>query len=204
MENFLELFTSLGVELKTIILVFIVCGSIAVILYSYYLRWANNPLSQIYYIHDNVCNQKYGTRPYSYHLRAVVKNVEKYSYYFKTWLKNAKIAAAGHDLIEDARVSYNEVVELFGYEVANIIYDCTEEKGKDRSSRHGPKYVLGLKNNRRALGIKLCDILANVSHSHKTNSRMLEKYRKEIPKFKSLVYVTGEYEDIWNEIESYL
>jgi (p)ppGpp synthase/HD superfamily hydrolase len=39
------------------------------------------------------------------------------------------LACWGHDLIEDTRVSYNDVKEHLGQEAADIIYALTNEKG---------------------------------------------------------------------------
>lgn len=146
--------------------------------------------------HDLVCNQKYATSfikdgiPYSFHLRAVVEQVYKFKYLLKSEKEIAlAIAGAwGHDLIEDARVTYNDIKQDWGQELADIIYCCTEEKGRNREERHSSKYYSELSKNDLAVFVKLCDIIANAKFSLLTNSNMYEKYKKEYPKLKDSIY----------------
>lgn len=81
-------------------------------------------------LHDVECNQKYnGNLPYSFHLEMVAKQAEKYQhhipsdnpYYNAVWT-----GIWGHDSIEDARLTYNDVKEKFGEIAADIVYLCTE------------------------------------------------------------------------------
>ena len=44
--------------------------------------------------------------------------------------ENTIIAGLLHDTIEDAGVSYNEICNMFGNEVANIVQDESEDKSK--------------------------------------------------------------------------
>lgn len=89
------------------------------------------------------------------------------------------LATWGHDLIEDARVSYNDVKDNLGQEVANIVYAVTNEKGKTRKERANDKYYEGIRNTPGAVFVKLCDRIANVQYSKMTGSRMFEMYKKE-------------------------
>lgn len=147
---------------------------------SEFIEWAYNQ-------HDVVCNQKYDkVMPYSQHLRFVKAQCVKFQ-----WLLDierdeyslARMAVAGHDLIEDARITWNDLRQMVGEEVADAIYACTELRGKTREERHGPEYFEGLKNSRIGLFVKLCDIIANVTYSILTGSSMLNKYKKEFPNF---------------------
>ena len=94
-----------------------------------------------------------------------------------------KLAAWGHDLIEDTRVSYNDVKKHLGEKAADIIYALTNEKGKTRKERANEKYYTRIRNTPGAVLIKLCDRIANVEYSIQTESRMLDVYRKENPEF---------------------
>lgn len=89
------------------------------------------------------------------------------------------LATFGHDLIEDTRVSYNDVKEHLGQEVADIVYAVTNEKGKNRKERANDKYYEGIRNTPGAVFVKLCDRIANVQYSKMTGSRMFEMYKKE-------------------------
>jgi (p)ppGpp synthase/HD superfamily hydrolase len=92
-------------------------------------------------------------------------------------------AVWAHDLIEDTRVSYNDVKNQLGEEVANIVYAVTNDKGKNRKERAGDKYYEGIRNTPGAVFVKLCDRIANVQYGKMTKSRMFEMYKKENPEF---------------------
>jgi hypothetical protein len=169
--------------------------------------------------HDIVCNQKYDdTLPYSFHLGLVAKQVEKFKFILKPEEHELVIMGAfGHDLIEDARTTYNDIKQFkfwkntgydsrdsyFKPELADIIYACTELRGHNRSERHGAEYLQGLKECRLGLFVKLCDISANVGYGILTNSSMVDKYRKEIPHLKEQLY-TEEFKPLWDNIENLL
>jgi (p)ppGpp synthase/HD superfamily hydrolase len=161
--------------------------------------------------HDLVCNQKYATSfmkeglPYSFHLRAVVEQAYKFKYLLKSEAEIALVLAGGwgHDLIEDARVTYNDIKQDWGEELAEIIYCCTEEKGRNRNARHDANYYNELSKNDLAVFVKLCDIIANTKFSLLTNSSMYEKYKKEYPKLKSNLY-REQYADMFEYLEKIL
>ena len=140
--------------------------------------------------------------PYEFHLR-MVNQVAKD---FKHLLDNTKdyytgdayrgpkqdqvtlrdaclLATWGHDLIEDCRVSYNDVKEHLGQEVADIVYAVSNEKGKNRKERANEKYYVGIRTTPGAVFVKICDRIANVQYSKMTKSRMFEMYKKENPEF---------------------
>lgn len=169
-----------------------------------------NPMNvkDIYKRHDEYCNQKYGKDdlPYSFHLKAVVAQASKYKQLINVnySLTDLLLAAAGHDLIEDARMTYNDILQDSNYAVAGIIYACTEEKGKNRDERHSQKFFDELKQNRLAVYVKLCDIMANVLYSLISDSSMYDKYQKEFPRLYRELYEVGEYELLWNDLKTLL
>jgi (p)ppGpp synthase/HD superfamily hydrolase len=107
-----------------------------------------------------------------------------------------KLAAYGHDLIEDTRVSYNDVKEQLGQEAADIIYAVTNEKGKNRKERANSRYYDGIRNTKGAVFVKLCDRIANVQYSKMTKSRMFEIYNKENDDFMTFLGFLKAYPDI--------
>lgn len=155
-------------------------------------------VEKCYYQHDIACNQKYGNDdlPYSFHLKAVVAQVEKYF----PGNKSLILGAAGHDLIEDARMTLNDVSVLLGPDVADIIYCCTEEKGRNRSERHSEKFFEELSQNRNAVIVKLCDIMANILYSKLMNSSMYQKYQQEFDNVCDKLYISGEYDTLWEDL----
>jgi (p)ppGpp synthase/HD superfamily hydrolase len=133
--------------------------------------------------HDMVCNQKYDNNlPYSKHLEFVEAQYHRFKHLLGSDLEilyQAHAGCWGHDLIEDARVTYNDLKDMVGVEVADIIYCCTEEKGRNRDERHSEKYYIELAQNKLAIFVKLCDIIANATYSVLTKSSMFKKHRLE-------------------------
>lgn len=97
------------------------------------------------------------------------------------------LATWGHDLIEDTRVSYNDVKTNLGQAPADIIYAVTNEKGKNRKERANVKYYEGIRNTPGAVFVKLCDRIANVQYSKMTRSRMFEMYKNENKNFEKML-----------------
>ncbi len=155
--------------------------------------------------HDVVCNQKYDkTLPYSTHLKFVQAQAEKFAHLISPVEEpTVRLAAAGHDLIEDARLTYNDIVDMVGQRVADVIYACTELRGKNRKERHGEEYFETLKYNDLAVYVKLCDIIANVTYSKLTNSSMWSKYRKEYKHLRYELY-REKFDDMFVELEQLL
>lgn len=146
-------------------------------------------------------NHMYDTYlPYEFHLRMVVESAKKYLELLpdsndgeESFRDGVILGAWGHDLIEDTRVSYNDVKDKLGYSAAEIIYAVSNEKGKTRKERANDKYYEGIRNTPGAVFVKLCDRIANVQYSKMTGSRMFEMYKKENDNFlTSLGFVEGQ------------
>jgi (p)ppGpp synthase/HD superfamily hydrolase len=122
--------------------------------------------------------------PYSFHLNMVAQAGEDFMYLVPDVNREqVRLALRGHDLIEDTRVSYNDVKEVLGSQAADIIYAVSNEKGKTRKERANEKYYAGIRSTSFAVYVKLCDRIANVQYSKLTKSRMFEMYKKENPNF---------------------
>mgnify|MGYP001465973689 FL=1 len=108
-------------------------------------------------------------------------------------------ALYGHDLIEDGRKTYNDILskvnklllptygEVYCEAIVDIIYCVTDEKGKNRSERKNEKFYRELDQNKLAVFVKLSDMAANKLYSKLSGSSMYDKYNKEFPKFKDNV-----------------
>ena len=138
--------------------------------YEFHLRMVNNVCEDFIHLLDGEFEMKTGDRishpPFQTSLRDACRRA--------TW---------GHDLIEDTRVSYNDVKTELGEEAADIIYAVTNDKGKNRKERAGDKYYEGIRNTPGAVFVKLCDRIANVQYGKMTKSRMFEMYKKENDEF---------------------
>jgi (p)ppGpp synthase/HD superfamily hydrolase len=140
--------------------------------------------------------------PYEFHLRMVAQVCQDFEhlldntndYYtgkppryddttFVTLREACYRACYGHDLIEDARQSYNDVKGVLGSEAADIVFAVTNETGKTRKERANAKYYEKIRNTKGAIFVKLCDRIANVQYGKLTKSRQTEMYKKELPEF---------------------
>jgi (p)ppGpp synthase/HD superfamily hydrolase len=137
-------------------------------------------------------NHMYGTEPYIVHLKAVVGVGIQFIHLIPNEDRDTVLTAcAGHDLIEDARMTYNDIRGLFGGRVADIVYALTNEKGRTRAERANDKYYEGIRNTKYAPFVKLCDRIANVRHSKMQGSTMLGKYKSENDEFLLKVLPNG-------------
>jgi (p)ppGpp synthase/HD superfamily hydrolase len=83
-----------------------------------------------------------------------------------------------HDGIEDAKLTYNNICEVCGKDVADIVLAVTDVPAENRLMRHlltMPKTV----KDYRAIILKMCDIYANAQYSKEHGSSMYKKYVEE-------------------------
>lgn len=136
-------------------------------------------------------NQKYDAHPYSYHLNMVYQAALQFIEGIPAEDRETVLAACWvHDIIEDARETYNDVKAQTNTTIADLAYALTNEKGRTRAERANDKYYKGIRNTKYASFIKFCDRIANVTYS-KTNgsTKMFENYKKENPNFVTNIYV---------------
>ena len=175
-----------------------------------------NIINEVYRIHDIDVNQKYGDdKPYSYHLNMVVEISKKYcpSIFNK---EEIVIIASMHDLIEDARFSYTDIIKFIedrsnvfnGVEIAEAVFCLTDEKGRNRKEKHNQKYWNELLSNPKASFVKCCDRLANIQYSIQTKHSLLNAYKKEhkifLEQFKTNRKVFNICKDVLTEIDTLL
>lgn len=160
-------------------------------------------------LHEHV-NQTYDkVHPYGFHLDMVVDTVYKYGYEVCTEEGDVLplfFGAYYHDSIEDARLTYNDVMkaarqwmdEAQAYMAAEIVYALTNDKGRTRAERAGERYYQGIRETPYAPFVKLADRLANITysftHSNEANKHMKEVYRQELPHF--LEAITSTVDDL--------
>ena len=149
-------------------------------------------------LHQSV-NQTYaGSLPYGFHLDMVVEGVRNYGYLVCVREEDVLplfFGAYYHDSIEDARLTYNDVMRLARNEMTieqvmmatEIVYALTNDKGRTRAERAGEKYYKGIRETPYAPFVKLCDRLANITYSctgeGNKGTRMKEVYKGEMPHF---------------------
>ena len=145
-------------------------------------------------LHASVGQTYSGQLPYSYHLGMVADAAMKYGAEVVTDEQDILPVVFGayyHDSIEDARLTYNDVTKVakqFMNEsqaimAAEVVYALTNDKGRTRAERAGEHYYAGIRATPYAPFVKLCDRLANMTHSFtatdSSNNRMRAVYQQE-------------------------
>ena len=143
--------------------------------------------------------QTYGTRKYSFHLEAVVSIAKEFK------LDENIISACWlHDTMEDCNVSFQDLKNIFGEKIAEIVYCVTDELGRNRKERKAKTYPK-IKSNNDALCVKLCDRIANMQQSFiDNNDNLLSMYVKEHREFKKLLFSDNSSETLlllWKRLE---
>lgn len=136
---------------------------------------------------DSHAGQKYGSRPYWYHLNKVYEASKKHGgneiHHMACWL---------HDTIEDTEVTKQILLAKFGKSVATIVDLVSNQSSKEATFKR-------IRSSKDAVFVKLCDRLANVSEGKKN-----AKYKKEHPMFREILYREGEFDDLWAAIDAIL
>lgn len=149
-------------------------------------------------LHAHV-NQTYDKQhPYGFHLDMVADGVQRYGYAVCVQEEDVLplfFGAFYHDSIEDARLTYNDVMRIAkrwmtdpqALLATEMVYALTNEKGRTRAERANDKYYQGIRETPYAPFLKLADRLANItyscSHSNDSNLHMKQVYQTELPHF---------------------
>lgn len=142
--------------------------------------------------HNNT-NHLYGDASYTIHLALVVDVAYRFIHLIPIEMRATVIASMWlHDSIEDARMTYNDVVEVTNVDVAEIVYAVTNNKGRTRKDRANDNYYKGIREINCAPFVKLCDRIANIEFGGKGSM-----YRKEHLNFKQQLAFYPEYNEMW-------
>ena len=120
-------------------------------------------------------DQKYGDKPYSYHLEQVVENImiRKFG---DPMLSTCVAVAWLHDVMEDCGVTYKELVDNFGVCIADAVLRLTKHKGVAYND-----YMIACCESALAREVKICDTLANLNESFNTfNEKGMKKYPTQL------------------------
>lgn len=128
--------------------------------------------------------QQYSDAPYLLHLFDVYNVLLQ----FRHTQPELLAAALLHDVIEDTPVHYRQVLEATNETVAEVVYACTDELGRNRRERkertHAHLHVWTTQRGESALTVKLADWIANVGEAERQNDAgKLKMYRKDWPEF---------------------
>jgi GTP diphosphokinase / guanosine-3',5'-bis(diphosphate) 3'-diphosphatase len=68
-----------------------------------------------------------------------------------------------HDTVEDTHTTVDELEVVFGYEIANIVAECTDDKSLPKLARKQAQIDHAAKLSHKAKLVKLADKIANVN-----------------------------------------
>lgn len=130
--------------------------------------------------HENANCEYDGKNYFNTHVLMVVDAVNKFKEVFidPNDYTITKGAAFSHDLIEDAKQTFNNIQDNSNKDVADVVLAVTDVPAETRLLRHlltMPKTV----KDHRAIILKMCDIHANALYSKLNGSSMYNKYRLE-------------------------
>lgn len=146
-------------------------------------------------------NHLYDGKPYSLHLMLCFQFAMEYIHLVEEKMITPVLCAVWcHDMMEDARWSYNDLYEAFGRDVADLVFSVTNNTGKGRSEKADAAYYEKIISTPYAVFVKLCDRLANVWYGKITRSSMYKKYQAEQGQFENKLF-SLKYAPMWNHLE---
>ena len=125
---------------------------------------------------------------------------------------NLELFAASylHDILKDTDTSYQELVNMFGMNIAELVYLVTDELGRNRKERNEKTYSK-IVTNGYAVILKLADRIANINTCNKyKNYEKLNIYENEYEDFRNALkncndrFVGGGWrclEEMWNSLD---
>jgi len=148
-------------------------------------------------------NQLYDGLPYHVHLMEVVDFAHRFEHLLSDDDIDIVICVAWlHDVVEDTGLTYNDIKKVFGERIADLVVNLTTNiHGKTRAERADDNYYERVKSDTLSVFVKIADRLGNTFHSLTYGSSMYNKYNKEFPHFKEMIY-NGMYDEMWELLEN--
>jgi len=145
--------------------------------------------------------QRYGHRPYVWHLDAVVALLEP-------WGEPAVTIGYLHDVVEDTAATLADIQDTFGATVAAAVDLLTDAEGPNRRLRKERTYARLAEVRGEleiALVVKAADRLANIQACLADGrADKLAMYAAEQEHFKTAAYRPGRCDELWGEMERLL
>ncbi len=129
--------------------------------------------------HDNA-NCTYDGMNYSIHVSMVENSIDMYETVFLNYNDYyiARKGASGHDLIEDAQLTFNDIKKASNRRVAQVILAVTDVHEENRLLRH--LFTMGKTvKDYIAIIVKMADMRSNGHYSNDNGSSMYIKYVEE-------------------------
>jgi (p)ppGpp synthase/HD superfamily hydrolase len=146
--------------------------------------------------------QAHGCLQIDDHLRDVVATVRRHydPHVNISELGVVTEAAWLHDVVEDTNVTSDEIEELFGDRIGELVELLTDKEGKNRVERHLRTYPM-IRRDPDAILIKLADRRHNQARSIEYGERWALMYYREFLYFKFALYNPGQFMLLWRELD---
>lgn len=143
-------------------------------------------------------DQKYGSRPYSYHLQKVVNIARFYSSLIpKEALEDVICAAYLHDILEDTLCTQDEILRALNPRILLIVKLLT------KNSSNPEEYFNQVAQDDLAIFVKVCDRYANVlACIYYGEDQKLAKYKEQNPMFNRIL-LREDYRYMFDQIEEF-
>lgn len=149
-------------------------------------------------------DQKYDSKPYSEHLKAVEAIIVRYGHHFKGGdMRLMRRCAWLHDVLEDTSVSFDQLRSVAGAVEASLVQLVTDEPGVNRKERKSKTYPK-IRTSPLAIALKLADRIANVENARETKYSLINMYKKEHPDFRRELYRPDMFNDMWGYLDGLL
>lgn len=142
--------------------------------------------------------------PYAFHLQMTVDVANTFIHLIPEEDREDVIGGCWtHDITEDARETYNNVLTATNKVIAEYAYRCENFKGRTRKERANKRYYAEISEYKHCTFVKLCDRIANVTFSINEKSSMINMYRDEYKFFNENLY-DGRFKEMWDHLEKLL
>jgi len=105
-----------------------------------------------------------------------------------------------HDVIEDRQFNYNDIKQISNERTADIVFDVSDELGKNRKERKSKTWPK-LDKNTDAVTVKQGDMLANIRMGNNPGKQKM--YKEEYTAFRKRFRGLGN-ERLWDSLDKKL
>lgn len=146
--------------------------------------------------------QDHGCLKISDHLADVAWNARQHYDPHVNILEPEQIIAAAwlHDIIEDTPTTLEEIEDVFGHQVGDVVNLLTDKNGRNRLERHLRTYH-AIRTDPDATLIKLCDRRHNQDRSLKHGEHWMVMYEREYNYFKFALWTPHKFKKLWEELD---
>jgi len=147
-------------------------------------------------------SQAHGSLKIEFHLADVAWNARMHYDPHVNILEPEQIIAAAwlHDVLEDTPTTLEEIEDMFGYQVADVVNLLTDKSGRNRLERHLKTYH-AIRTDPDATLIKLCDRRHNQDRSLKHGEHWMVMYKREYTYFKFALWTPHKFKKLWEELD---